>query len=91
MGFVRDVKDLISYVNNGYININEQTDRGVEEVEASYYPIQQLSLKANYAYVTGDMHLNVGGKDSSYYNLLRKPKNTITMSVGYSTNDRSSP
>lgn len=82
MGFIRDVKDLISYVNNGYININEQKDKGAE-VEVVYYPIHQLSVKANYAYVTGNMHLNTGSKDSSYYNLLRKPKNTITMSVGY--------
>lgn len=82
MGFVRDVKDLISYANNGYININEQKDRGAE-VELLYYPIHQLSLRANYAYVTGDIHLNTGGKDSSYDNLLRKPKNTFTMSVGY--------
>jgi vitamin B12 transporter len=81
MAFIRNIKDLITYSNNMYTNINEQEDWGVE-LEANYVPTNRLWIKASWAYVTGQMNLSVGGKDSSFYNLLRKPKNTITLSAG---------
>jgi vitamin B12 transporter len=79
--FTRNIKDLITYSNNMYTNINEQDDWGVE-LEANYAPTKKLWVKASWAYVTGQMKIDVGGKDSSFYNLLRKPKNTINLSAG---------
>jgi vitamin B12 transporter len=81
MAFIRNIKDLITYTNNMYTNINEQDDWGAE-LEANYSPTNKLRIRASWAYVTGEMKLNLGGKDSSFYNLLRKPKNTVNLSAG---------
>jgi len=80
--FLRDIKDLISFANNMYMNVNEQKDHGFE-LEANYSPIERLSLKASYAYVAGNIYLKSNGKDTSYDNLLRKPKNTFTFNIGF--------
>jgi vitamin B12 transporter len=80
--FLRDVKDMISFANNMYMNVNEQKDHGFE-LEASYSPIERLSMKASYAYVTGNIYLKSNGKDTSYDHLLRKPKNTFTFNLGF--------
>lgn len=82
MVFTRSIKDLITYYNNTYTNINEQDDWGIE-LQATYAPIEKLSIKVSWAYLTGEMKMNVGGKDSSFYDLLRKPKNTINFSMGF--------
>ena len=81
-GFLRNVKNLITYVNTMYVNVDEQKDAGAE-LELSYSPIKELTLKASYAYVTGMYHDQQNGKDSSYYNLLRRPKNTVNFNIGY--------
>jgi vitamin B12 transporter len=81
-GFYRDITDLIAYVGNKSINIDKQKDKGVE-LEVTIRPIEQLTIKASYTYVTGDIHQRRNGKDTSYYNLLRRPKNTVVASIGY--------
>lgn len=82
MGFYRNIKDMIAYVDNLYINVDRQKDHGVE-IDASYSPDDKLTVKASYVYVTGNIKQWRGGKDTSYYNLIRRPKNTITASIGY--------
>ncbi|MFI5154022.1 MAG: TonB-dependent receptor plug domain-containing protein [Chitinophagales bacterium] len=81
-GFIRNVNNLINYVNTMYVNIDEQKDGGAE-LELSYSPINSLSVKASYAYVTGMYHNKQNGKDSAYYNLLRRPKKTLNFSIAY--------
>jgi vitamin B12 transporter len=81
-GFIRNVNNLINYVNTMYVNIDEQKDGGAE-LELSYSPINSLSIKASYAYVTGMYHNQQNGKDSAFYNLLRRPKNTLNLSIAY--------
>ncbi|HUP12232.1 MAG TPA: hypothetical protein VM187_08480, partial [Niastella sp.] len=53
------------------------------ELEASVKPNNKLTVKASYMYVTGDLHQTRSGKDTSFYNLVRRPKHTITGTVGY--------
>lgn len=81
-GFYRDIKNLITYVGTRLINIDKQKDKGVE-LEASVKPNDKLTVKASYMYVTGDLHQFRNGKDTSFYNLVRRPKHTITGTVGY--------
>ncbi|NII23958.1 TonB-dependent receptor [Pseudoflavitalea sp. X16] len=81
-GFYRDIKDLIAYVGNQSINIDEQKDKGAE-LEVTVTPDEKWSIKASYTYVTGNIYQTRSGKDTSYYNLLRRPKSTIVASVGY--------
>lgn len=81
-GFYRDVKNLIAYVGTRLINIDKQKDKGAE-VEAIFTPSGNWTIKASYTYVTGDIHQTRNGKDTSYYNLLRRPKSTVVASIGY--------
>lgn len=81
-GFYRDIKNLIAYVGTRSVNIDQQKDKGVE-LEASVKPIEKLTIKASYMFVTGDLHQSRNGKDTSFYNLVRRPKHTITGTIGY--------
>lgn len=81
-GFYRDIKNLIAYVGTRLINIDKQKDKGAE-LEAMFTPDDKFTVKASYMYVTGDIHQSRNGKDTSYYNLLRRPKSTITGTLGY--------
>jgi vitamin B12 transporter len=81
-GFYRDIKNLIVYVGNRLINIDQQKDKGAE-LEAIVTPVEKLSIKASYTFVTGNIHQSRNGKDTSYYNLIRRPKHTVVATVGY--------
>lgn len=81
-GFYRDIKNLITWVGAKYINVDQQKDKGVE-LEASFKPNDKWTVKASYMYVTGDLHQSRNGKDTSFYNLIRRPKHTITGTIGY--------
>lgn len=81
-GFYRNIKNLITYVGNRLINVDKQKDKGLE-LEASFTPDDKWTVKASYMYVTGDIHQSRNGKDTSFYNLIRRPKHTITGTIGY--------
>lgn len=81
-GFYRDIKNLITYVGTRLINIDKQKDKGVE-LEASVKPNEKWTVKASYMFVTGNLNQSRNGKDTSFYNLVRRPKHTITGTVGY--------
>lgn len=81
-GFYRDIKNLIKYVGIQLINIDKQKDKGAE-LEANFRPNDKWTVKASYMYVTGNLHQSRNGKDTSYYNLVRQPKHTITGTIGY--------
>jgi vitamin B12 transporter len=81
-GFYRDIKNLITYVGTRLINIDKQKDKGFE-LDATVTPNDKWTVKASYMYVTGDLHQSRNGKDTSFYNLVRRPKHTVTGTVGY--------
>lgn len=81
-GFYRDIKNVIAFVASRSVNIDQQKDKGLE-LEATVRPNNQWTIKASYTYVTGDVYQSRNGKDTSYFNLLRRPKNTVIASVGY--------
>jgi vitamin B12 transporter len=81
-GFYRDITNLIAYVGNRLVNIDQQTDNGFE-IEATVNPFERFTFKASYTYVTGSIQQSRNGKDTSYYNLIRRPKNSITALAGY--------
>lgn len=73
--------DPVTY-KSMYLNRDKQHDQGVE-MELNYQP-SSFCFKANYMYVYGiGTQKLASGKDSTSYNLLRRPKNTINLSVGY--------
>ena len=84
--FKRSVKDVILFYYNPntfhsqYINQDKQKDHGVE-LEASFTIAKKTTVKAFYTYVTGEINTKtVAGKDSTYFNLLRRPKNSFGIS-----------
>jgi vitamin B12 transporter len=81
-GFNRTIKDVIIYEANGYENRDKQHDYGAE-LEAGYTFNKRLSFKINYAYVDGKITQKIAAKDTSYYNLIRRPKHNAHLFVNY--------
>jgi vitamin B12 transporter len=85
--FSRNVKDIIFfYINpstyaSQYINQDKQKDHGFE-LEATYNPSERVRLKAFYSFVTGNITTKTGSKDTTYNNLLRRPKNSFGLNIG---------
>jgi vitamin B12 transporter len=86
-GFKRDVTDVIIFYFNPstfqsqYINQDKQKDHGAE-LELSFKPTKNISLKAFYSFVDGKVTTVQNGKDTTYFNLIRRPKNSIGVNAG---------
>jgi vitamin B12 transporter len=87
--FDRKLTDAIVYTTDPvtslgiYLNRDKQHDHGVQ-AEINYQPGPKFSFKASYAYIYGKGTQKLAsGKDSVFYNLLRRPKNTVNLSAGY--------
>ncbi len=83
-GFNRSIGNVI--INTGatnyiYENVNKQHDYGIE-AEINYTD-KKLQLNVAYAYINGKLTDKSSGKDSAYYNLIRRPKNAIKIYAGY--------
>lgn len=84
--FNRTIRDVIIYDwRVGYQNRDKQHDQGAE-LELQYQPSQQWNFRANYSFVDGAITQKLQAKDTSFYNLLRRPKNTINVFAGYQIN-----
>ena len=85
--FNRHIKDAIAFFFNAstfrsyYINQDKQNDQGFE-VEAKALVAEKLQLKALYSYVEGKITTKQMNKDTTYFNLLRRPKSILTFSLG---------
>ena len=90
-GFSRNIKDMMFFYTNPstyasqYINQDKQKDHGVE-LELLYKPSKHISFKAFYSYVNGKIYTKLNGKDTSYFNLLRRPKSSIGFNAGFTIN-----
>ena len=88
--FKRHIEDVIFFFTNPttyqsqYINLNKENDRGLK-LEAEWKVTQDLSVKSNYTYATGNVTTQAadGKLDSTYYGLIRVPKNSAGLTVGY--------
>jgi vitamin B12 transporter len=86
--FDRTVKNVIFYTTDPvtyaslYINRDKQHDHGVEG-EIKYTPTKELTLKAGYTYVNGQVTQKLSGKDTTFHNLTRVPKNNFQFYAGY--------
>ena len=86
VAFARRVNDVIFFFYNPvtftsqYINQDKQKDHGFE-LEASYKITNTTTLKAFYTYTTGEITSRHAGKDTTYNNLLRRPKSSIGINL----------
>jgi vitamin B12 transporter len=78
--FNRRIKDVIAFTGK-YVNQDNQKDHGFE-VEASSRLLDKIQLKLIYNYVNGEITTKQNGKDTTYFNLLRRPKSTFNFFVG---------
>jgi vitamin B12 transporter len=84
--FARKVSNVIFFFYNPvsytsqYINQDKQKDHGFE-LEASYKITSTTTLKAFYTYTTGEITTRQAGKDTTYNNLLRRPKSSIGINL----------
>lgn len=85
--FKRRIEDVIGFGFNTatrqfqYVNQDKQKDHGIE-LEGEWSLADKLKAKLLYAYVDGEITTTAAGKDTSYFNLYRRPKSQLTASVG---------
>jgi vitamin B12 transporter len=81
--FTRAIDDVIIYNSQfQYVNFNQQSDYGFE-FEPGYH-LNKLSLNAFYAFAEGKVKTKTtAGTDTTYNNLIRRPKNSFGVTVGY--------
>jgi vitamin B12 transporter len=85
--FNRRVKDVIAFVSLAtapyaqYVNQDKQNDHGIE-VDGSLNLTEKISLRAFYSYANGKITTKQGSKDTTFFNLLRRPKSTINLFLG---------
>ncbi len=88
-GFIRNGKDVILFFTdpstfaNYYINGDKQHDYGIE-TEASINFTSRLSVSLNYTLADGKITTQaVPGKDTSFFNLYKRPDNIVNFSLNY--------
>ena len=93
VAFSRHVKDVTFFYFNSstfqsqYINQDKQNDYGFE-LEASYTFAKKFLLKAFYTYTDGEITTVKNGKDTSFNNLLRRPKSGFGFNLSGKINKR---
>ncbi len=83
--FDRNTTDQIEFYtdanyNSYYINLDKQDAQGIE-LEASWNA-GGWSLSGNYTYTVGKVTTPVNGKDTTYNDLYRQPKNLVNLKAG---------
>jgi len=73
--------DPITYRSN-YINRDRQHDQGLE-AEGSCMLARGLLLTINSTYADGRLSTKTGEKDTSYFNLLRRPRFSLAANLGW--------
>lgn len=98
VGFYRHSKDAIVYTynpstfENKYQNVSKQKNYGAE-LELSY-SVHRWSIAANYTYTDGKItsgYNSTGvslGKDTTYFNLYRIPKNAFNLNIGWQASNK---
>jgi vitamin B12 transporter len=84
--FNRVINDVIIYNFSGYENRDKQHDHGAE-VELNYAITRQFNLKLTYDYVDGKITQKLSNKDTTYHNLVRRPKNNVHAFLQYHVNN----
>jgi vitamin B12 transporter len=85
--FRRKVTDVIAFFFNPvtfsayYINQDKQKDHGFE-IDGTSKIGSHLQLRAVYSFADGEITTLQNGKDTTYFNLLRRPKSTLVFSIG---------
>lgn len=80
--FSRSVRQVIFFYFNPntfaaqYINQDRQADHG-SELELTITPSRLINIRFFHTYVTGQLTTRMNAKDTTYFNLLRRPKHSM--------------
>lgn len=85
--FHRYVKNVHIFFLSQYINQDKQKDHG-GEFELAVKPAKNISLRAFYSFVDGKVTTKKNGKDSTYFNLIRRPKHSVGLNAGINATDK---
>ncbi|MGN6615640.1 MAG: TonB-dependent receptor plug domain-containing protein [Ilyomonas sp.] len=91
--FKRDIKDVITFYTDAatyksyYINQDEQHDYGFE-IEPTFSIKNKVKLILSYAYANGEIGTKANAKDTSYFNLYRRPKSIFNATANYHVNKK---
>jgi vitamin B12 transporter len=91
--FNRNVKDVLFFYFNSstfqsqYINQDKQNDYGLE-LELKINISKKITLGTYYSFTDGELMTKNNGKDTAYFNLLRRPKNSFGINLGNKINER---
>ena len=85
--FNREIENVIISLPPAYVmtNLDKQKDHGFE-IEPTIYINKKLTLKLFYTYVDGNVTTKSktdNAKDTTYANLIRRPKHTVGANIGY--------
>jgi vitamin B12 transporter len=69
-----------------YVNVSRQSTQGLE-AEMNYVG-KKWQSQLNYTYLNGSVSTRVGGKDSTYSSLIRRPRHTVSWRLTYQYNAR---
>ena len=89
----RRVENVITFFFNPitfesfYINQDKQNDQGVE-LESTFKIGKSTVLKMNYDYVNGKVTTKNNDKDTSYFNLTRRPRTTMSLHLSRQFNKK---
>ncbi|RXK49684.1 TonB-dependent receptor plug domain-containing protein [Aquirufa rosea] len=84
--FQNEVKDGIVFQSKNvdpygqYVNVSRQSTRGVE-LEGGYQ-LGPFRSTINYTFLDGNLTNKIGGKDSTYSSLIRRPAHAIALNLG---------
>lgn len=85
-GFTRAGRDIILFYTDPvtyagkYINGDKQNDYGFE-TELRIAPGKIFSASLNYTFTDGRISTEVSGKDTSFFNLYKRPKNVLNIQL----------
>jgi vitamin B12 transporter len=79
--FSRKLNDAIVYTT-GYINLDKQHDVGFE-MESTVKIRDHVSIRAFYAFVDGNVVTKKDGRDTTFNNLIRRPRHSFGVTIGY--------
>lgn len=88
VAFNRTIKDAITYGPAfSYINQDKQQDKGFE-IEPSFIVNNKITVRTSYAFVDGEITTKNSGKDTTYYNLIRRPKHSFGINIAIQATDK---
>lgn len=86
VAFDRTIDDMIIYTAR-YENVDQQRVRGLE-VEPAWRPSEKLELSGYYALMDGEVTTRTTEGDSTFQDLIRKPRHAVGMTADWAPSER---